>query len=84
MHFFITVTRERGHYRVVVSVDGEIEPTTVFGCSERLEPVVRRLIMTQSEYHGIIERSKPGTFTAPPSITFQLPGAQTLTYTLTL
>ncbi len=80
----VNVTSERRMYRIEVYIDGEVQPTTVFGCNEGIAPVLRALSAAHAE-------NGPGAATpdthsrgAPSSITFHLPGLRTVVYSLVI
>lgn len=80
----VEVGSELRHYRIAVYVDGEIQPTTVFGCHEGIAPILRALGAAHGEYRtgGPTPQTHPSG--APSSITFHLPGDRLVTYSLVL
>lgn len=79
-HLTVHVARHLDIYRVAVHIDGQVEPTTVFGCREALAPVVRALLATEDEQHRLFADAEPDAARRPSTIAFHLPGARVVTF----
>lgn len=80
----ITLTREGRYFRVEVYVDGNIEPATVFGCRDRLLPVLAALETGQGTDGARWSSTEPYTLTAPTSIAVRLPSGRFIAYSLVI
>jgi hypothetical protein len=84
MHVLVKVTRQMERYLIQVYVDGQIEPTTVFGCREALFPVLRALGGRAAHQNGIAPLRELHGASSPATIAVQLPRGDVLTYGLVL
>jgi hypothetical protein len=76
----ITIARERGHFRIEVYIDGQIEPTTVFGCREGIEPILDSLGSGERYKRTVGATSEPDTITPPATIAVRLPSGRYIAY----
>jgi hypothetical protein len=76
----ITIARERGHFRIEVYVDGQIEPTTVFGCREGLSPMLAGFETGERDYRAVAAAPETNAVTAPSSIAVRLPSGRYIAY----
>jgi hypothetical protein len=83
-HAHITVTRERGHFRIEVYVDAAIEPATVFGCREALLPILAAMETAEAQESAVAPRSESNTITTPATVTVRLPSGRYISYALVL
>jgi hypothetical protein len=83
-HLTIKVHRERERYRIAVYVDGQVEPTTVFGCRECLLPILKRLGAAQGKKAPIFSTSEFNTAGGVTSVAVHLPRGDVVTYAATL
>jgi hypothetical protein len=63
-----------------VYIDGEIKPTTVFGCRESITPIVNALLRAEGEQHAAWSAPHSDMGAMPAAITFHLPGKRAVTY----
>jgi len=79
-HLTVHIARHLDVYRVAVHVDGQIEPTTVFGCRPALAPLVAALLAAQDEDNRIAAGTETHTPGGPSTIAFHLPGSRVVTF----
>jgi S-formylglutathione hydrolase FrmB len=79
----VNLTRQGRHWRIQVAVDGKIEPTDVFGCTDGMLPLLTGLERAESEANAIFSRPERQMRGAPPSITVAMPSGRHLTFELT-
>lgn len=79
-HMHVDVTSDRRHYRIEVHVDGDVEPTTVFGCHEALSKILLSLDPGHREQHTPGPAPEAGVGRGVTSITFHLPSGRILAF----
>lgn len=79
----IDLSRDGRHWRLELSVNGEIEPRNVFACSEALNPLVFSLERAELEANRIVAASHGDVRTFPSDVSIRMPSGRTLTFTLT-
>jgi hypothetical protein len=83
-HLTIKVHRERERYRIAVYVDGQIEPTTVFGCRECLLPILERLGAAQGKKAPVFSTTEFRAAGGVTSVAVHLPRGDVVTYAAAL
>jgi len=81
---FVAITRERGHFRIEVYVDGNVQPATVFGCRDSLLPLLAALETAQGKKGAVVADSAPDAVGVPASIAISLPSGRLIAYGLVL
>jgi hypothetical protein len=81
---FIAITRERGHFRIEVYVDSNVDPATVFGCRESLLPLLAALETGKGYDRAVVPDSTPDAIGVPASIAISLPSGRLIAYGLVL
>lgn len=76
----VKVGAEKRLYRVEVYIDGEIEPTTVFGCRDGFGPVLAALEATEGQDDSIWSRAHAAVRGSPSTIAFHLPSGRIVTF----
>jgi hypothetical protein len=79
----IDLERESRHWRLKIAVDGQIEPSHVFACTDALLPLIVGLERTELEAHRIATAAKTEVRTFPSDIAIRMPSGRLLTFTLT-
>lgn len=76
----VKLLSERGHWRVEVYVDGEVEPRTIFGCRAGFEPILRCLLTAEAQVTAVSAGSKLDPTRSVPSITVAMPSGRRLSF----
>lgn len=74
----IKLLTERGHWRVEVYVDGQVDPTTIFGCRQGFEPMLRALLTADAKVTAVSTGSQKAMVGGEPRITVQMPSGRKL------
>ena len=76
----VQLTRERSHWRCELYVDSEVEPRTIFGCSQGLEPIIRALSAAEAKITAVGPLSEFNPIYAEPRITVTMPSGRDLAF----
>lgn len=80
----VELTREGRHWRIKLDVEGNVEPTTAFGCSESMFPLVAGLLATEAEVNAISAGTQRNMRDAPTYVAVRMPSGRMLTFRLAL
>lgn len=78
----IKLTSERGHWRIQMHVDGEIEPSAIFGCRGGLAPVLRALVTADAQVTAVRADPLLDVRGTEPTVTVTMPSGRHLTFAL--
>lgn len=76
----VDVSRDSRHWVFHVYVNGEIQPTTVFGCRDALTPLLEALLTANSEENIPGSSSETAVSVGPTLVTFHLPMGAVVSY----
>jgi hypothetical protein len=78
----IHLTHHARGWRIMLNVDGQIEPSTVFGCREGLFPLIAGLVATEAQVAAVRAGTQRNMGDAPTLITVTMPSGRELTFRL--
>ena len=81
---FVAITRERGHFRIEVYVDGNVQPATVFGCRDSLLPLLAALETGKGQQTPVVATSESDPIGVPSAIAISLPSGKFVAYGLVI
>jgi hypothetical protein len=76
----VKLTDQRGHWAVELRVDGQIEPSTIFGCRQGFEPILRALATAEAKVTAVSAGAVGDAWDSGPSITVSMPSGRKLTF----
>ena len=79
----VDITREGRHWRIAFTVDGQVEPRHVFGCSDGMLPLLAGFMAAEAQANAVRPNAKTQMRTLPSTVTVRMPSGRLLTFTLT-
>lgn len=79
----VNFARDKGHYRITMEIDGQVEAGAVVACKEGILPVLAHMVATQLEHDQLRRTGKTDARRTPPTITLRGPFGHALIFSLT-